>query len=137
MSVKCSEVVNYNISTGYFRLISQVLEDEIKYIQGYKSLINDYFKKTLTLQVNSGTKLAKLPDDFANATWLDPAPILKITQLIPKIIQKQIENIKIFIEEIEKSLTNLENHIKNKSLEMKKYQQKYDEVSNDLINKYE
>jgi hypothetical protein len=113
------------------------MEEEIKYIQGYKSLINDYFKKTLTLQVNSGTKLAKLPDDFANATWLDPAPILKITQLIPKIIQKQIENIKIFIEEIEKSLTNLENHIKNKSLEMKKYQQKYDEVSNDLINKYE
>jgi hypothetical protein len=113
------------------------MEEEIKYIQGYKSLINDYFKKTLTLQVNSGTKLAKLPDDFANATWLDPTPILKITQLIPKIIQKQIENIKIFIEEIEKSLTNLENHIKNKSLEMKKYQQKYDEVSNDLINKYE
>ena len=137
MSVKCSEVVNYNISTGYYRLISQIMEEEIKYIQGYKSLINDYFKKALTLQVNSGTKLAKLPDDFANATWLDPAPILKITQLIPKIIQKQIENIKIFIDEIEKSLSNLENHIKNKSLEMKKYQQKYDEVSNDLINKYE
>ena len=135
--IKCSEVVNYNISTGYYRLISQIMEEEIKYIQGYKSLINDYFKKALTLQVNSGTKLAKLPDDFANATWLDPAPILKITQLIPKIIQKQIENIKIFIDEIEKSLSNLENHIKNKSLEMKKYQQKYDEVSNDLINKYE
>ena len=135
--ITCSEVVNYNISTGYYRLISQIMEEEIKYIQGYKSLINDYFKKALTLQVNSGTKLAKLPDDFANATWLDPAPILKITQLIPKIIQKQIENIKIFIDEIEKSLSNLENHIKNKSLEMKKYQQKYDEVSNDLINKYE
>ena len=136
MSVKCSEVVNYNISTGYFRLISQVLEDEIKYIQGYKSLANEYFKKAVTFQTTSGSKLAKLPDDFINATWIDHAPILKLSQLIPKVIQKQIENIKTFIDEIDNIISNLEDYFKKKSSEIKKIQQKYDDVNNDLVNKY-
>ena len=136
MSVKCSEVVNYNISMGYYRLISQIFEEEVKYIRGYKSLLNEYFKKALTLQVNSGAKLGKLPDDFVNASWIDSSPILKLTQLIPKIIQKQIENIKNFMDEIEKNIKNLEDFFKEKASQIKKYQQKYDEASNDLIKKY-
>ena len=136
MSIKCSEVVNYNISTGYYRLISQILEDEIKYIQGYKSLTNEYFKKAVTFQSILGSKLAKLPDDFINATWIDHAPIVKLSQLIPKVIQKQIENIKTFIDEIDNIISNLEDYFKKKSSEIKKYQQKYDDVNNDLINKY-
>lgn len=136
MSIKCSEVVNFNLSMSYYRLITQIMEEEIKYIRGYKSLINEYFKKTLTLQVNSGSKLAKLPDDFVNATWIDSAPILKLTMQVPTIIQKQIENIKKFVEEIEKSLISLEDFYKKKSSDIKRYQAKYDEVSNDLIKKY-
>ena len=133
MSIKCSEVVNYNISTGYYRLVMEMFEEEIKYIREYKSLVNDYFKKSLNLQVNLGSKLGKLPDNFANATWLDSSQILKLAQQIPKIIQKQIENLKIFMDEIEKPLNLLDNFFKNKSSEMKKLQQKYDDINNDLV----
>ena len=136
MSVKCSEVVNYNISTGYYRLVTEVFEEEIKYIREYKTLVNEYFKKSLALQVSSGSKLGKLPDNFANATWLDSSEILKLSQLIPKIIQKQIENLKKFMDDIEKPLNLLDDFFKNKSSEMKKMQQKYDDISNDLIKKY-
>ena len=136
MSIKCSEVVNYNISTGYYRLVMEMFEEEIKYIREYKSLVNDYFKKSLNLQVNLGSKLGKLPDNFANATWLDSSQILKLAQQIPKIIQKQIENLKIFMDEIEKPLNLLDNFFKNKSSEMKKLQQKYDDINNDLVKKY-
>lgn len=136
MSVICSEVVNLQISMGYYNLISEIIQDEIKYIQGYKSIISDYFKKALTLQVNSGSKLAKPPDNFANAKWINSSPILKLTQQIPKIIQIQIENIKNFLDEIEKPLKGLDDYFKEKASEIKKYQTKYDEINNDLISKY-
>ena len=136
MSVKCSEVVNFKISMGYYSLISEMFDEEIKYIKSFKTLINEYFKKTLNLQMASGSKLGKLPDDFANATWLDSAPFLKLTQQIPKIIQKQIEFLDNFMTEIEKSITSLDEFFKSKSSEIKKYNQKYDDASNDLIKKY-
>lgn len=136
MSIKCSEVVNFNLSNSYYRFISEIFEEEIKYIRGYKILINEYFKKSLDLQVASGVKLGKPPESFANATWIDSSQILKLTQIIPKIIQKQIENIKIFVEEIEKSINVLDDYFKNKASEVKKFQKKYDDISNDLIKKY-
>ena len=132
----CAEVVNLKISMGYYNLISEIVQDEIKYIQGYKSIINDYFKKTLNFQVSAGSKLAKLPDNFANAKWIDSSPILKLTQQIPKIIQIQIENIKNFLDEIEKPLKGLDDYFKEKASEIKKSQSKYDEINNDLISKY-
>ena len=136
MSVKCSEVVNFNISMGYYRLISQIFNEELKYIHDYKSLLKEHFKKALNLQVNSGAKLGKLPEEFENATWIDPSPILILTQLIPKIIQKQIENIKNFLDKIENNVKSLDDFFKEKSSKIADYQQKYDESSNDLIKKY-
>ena len=136
MSVKCSEVVNYKISMGYYDIISEMFDEEIRYIRGYKSIISEYFKKTLNHQMTSGSKLGKLPEDFANATWIDSKPYLRLTQQIPKIIQKQIEFLSIFMDEIEKALNSLDSFFKNKSSEMKKYQSKYEDVSNDLIKKY-
>ena len=136
MSVKCSEVVNYKISMGYYDIISEMFDEEIRYIRGYKSIISEYFKKTLNHQMTSGSKLGKLPEDFSNATWIDSKPYLRLTQQIPKIIQKQIEFLNVFMDEIEKALNSLDSFFKNKSSEMKKYQSKYEDVSNDLIKKY-
>ena len=136
MSVKCSEVVNFNICLGYYRFISLMFEEEIKYIRNYKILLNDYFKKVLNLQVNLGSKLGNPPEEFSNVSWLNFTPMLKLTQHIPKVIQKQIENIKNFLDESEKSIKNIDDFLKEKSISIKKYQQKYEESSNDLIKKY-
>ena len=129
-------MVNYKISMGYYDIISQMFDEEIRYIRGYKALVSEYFKKTLNHQMTSGSKLGKLPEDFANATWIDSKPYLKLTQQIPKIIQKQIEFLNTFMDEIEKALNSLDSFFKSKSSEMKKYQQKYDDANNDLIKKY-
>ena len=136
MSVKCSEVVNYNICLGYYRLISQMFEEEIKYIRNYKVILNDYFKKALNLQVNIGSKLGKPPDEFSNADWLNFGPILKLTQQIPKMIQKQIENIKTFMDDLDKKTKVLDDFLKDKSNIIKRFQLKYDNSNNDLIKKY-
>ena len=136
MSVKCSEVVNYNLCLGYYRLISEMFEDQIKYITSYKLILNDYFIKVLNLQVNLGSKLGNLPESFSKAKWLNFRPILKMTEQIPKIIQKQIENQKTLIEELDKSLKNIEDFLKEKSNSIKNYQQKYEEPSSELIKKY-
>jgi len=136
MSVKCSEVVNYNICLGYYRLISQMFEEEIKYIRNYKVILNDYFKKALNLQVNIGSKLGKPPDEFSNADWLNFGPILKLTQQIPKMIQKQIENIKTFMDDLDIKTKVLDDFLKDKSNIIKRFQLKYDNSNNDLIKKY-
>ena len=136
MSIKCSEVVNFNICKGYFSLISKMLEEELKYILDYKIILADYFKKSLNLQINLGTKLGNPPEEFKNATWLDYAPILILTQQIPKIIQMQIENNKSFIDEIEKNIKNIDLFLKDKSKVMKKFEEKYQEVNDALIKRY-
>ena len=136
MSIKCSEVVNYNICRGYYNLITKMLEEEVKYILEYKSILNDYFKKSLNLQLNIGTKLGIPPDEYKNAKWLDYSPIIGLTQQIPKIIQKQLENNKNFIDEIEKNIKHIDNFLKEKAKIIKKYEEKYNDVNEVLIKKY-
>ena len=136
MSIKCSEVVNFNICKGYYSLISKMLEEELKYILDYKIILSEYFKKSLNLQVNLGTKLGNPPEEFKNATWLDYAPIIILTQQIPKIIQMQIENNKNFIDEIEKNIKNIDLFLKDKSKSMKKFEEKYHDVNDALIKRY-
>ena len=136
MSIKCSEVVNFKICLGYYRLSHLMFEEELKYIRNYKILLNDYFKKVLNLQVNLGSKLGLPPEEFSNTAWLNFSPILKITQHIPKTIQKQLENISTFMEELEKTLKNIDDYLKEKANMIKKYQQNYDDISNELIKKY-
>ena len=43
------------------------------------------------------------------------------------MIQKQIENIKYFIDESDKSIKTIDDSLKEKSNVIKKYQQKYEE----------
>ena len=136
MSVKCSEVVNFNICLGYYRLITQMYKEELEYIRSYKIQLNDYFKKVLNLQVSIGSKLGKPPDEFADATWIDFSPVLKLTQLIPKIIQKQLENIKNFMDEIDKYLKTIDNFLSEKAKMIKRFQQQYDDTNNDLVKRY-
>ena len=136
MSIKCSEVVNYNICRGYYNLIAKMIEEQIKYILEYKSILNDYFKKSLNLQVNIGTKLGIPPEEFKDAKWLNYSPIINLTQQIPKIIQKQLENSKSFIDEVEKNIKNIEAFLKEKSKILKKYEEKYNDINEVLIKKY-
>ena len=143
MSIKCSEVVNYNICRGYYNLTTKMLEEEVKYILEYKSILNDYFKKSLNLQLNIGTKLGIPPDEYKNAKWLDYSPIINLTQQIPKIIQKQIENNKNFMDEIEKNIKPIDNFLKEKGKLIKKYEEKYKipflnsiSKSEDIISKF-
>ena len=136
MSVKCSEVVNFNICLGYYRLITQMFKEELEYIRSYKIQLSDYFKKVLNLQVSIGSKLGKPPEEFANASWIDFTPVLKLTQLIPKLIQKQLENIKNFMDEIDKYLKTIENFLSEKAKMIKRFQQQYDDTNNDLVKRY-
>jgi hypothetical protein len=136
MSIKCSEVVNFNLSLGYFNLISEIIQEQVKYIRGYKLIMNDYFQKVFELQKISGMKLGKVPANFEKSTWLDSAPLIKLTQQIPKIIQKHIEKVNDFVNGIEPVLKQLESFYKNKSLEIKKFQKNYENSNATVIKKY-
>ena len=53
MSVKCSEVVNFKIAMGYYNLLSQMFDEEIKYIiDGYlDGTIKDYQMSSLLMAI--------------------------------------------------------------------------------------
>ena len=136
MSVKCSEVVNYNISLGYYKLLKQMFDELIKYIKGYKSFTYEYYKKILDFQFKYGTKLTKPTEAFQNASWLNSLHIIKLTSKIPQIIQLQIENIKSFITGVEQTLKPLDDFFKEKSQIIKKCEKKYEEANDNLIKKY-
>ena len=110
-----------------------MFEEEIKYIRNYKILLSDYFKKVLFLQVNIGSKLGQLPEEFSKSTSLKYSHILKLTQHIPKMIQKQLESINIFMEEFEKSIKTIDDYLKEKSNLVKSLQIKYEDSSQELI----
>ena len=136
MSVKCSEVVNYNISLGYYKLLKQMFDELIKYIKGYKSFTYEYYKKILDFQFKYVTKLNKPTEAFQNASCLNSLHIIKLTSNIPKIIQLQIENIKSFINGVEQTLKPLDDFFKEKSQIIKKCEKKYEEANDNLIKKY-
>lgn len=136
MSIKCSETVNYLISLDYYRLISKIFEDELTYIKSYKVILKEFLDKTIILQMNLGTKLDKVPEEFAKKTWINPSPLIKLTAQIPTILTKQMEQINNFLEMSELSLKNLDDHVKEQTLEIKKYQQNYENIKSNLINKY-
>ena len=136
MSVKCSEVVNYNISLSYYKLLKQMFEELVKYIKGYKTFTYEYYRKILDFQFKYGTKLTKPTENFQNASWINSLHIIKLSSKIPQIIHLQIENINSFITGVEKIIKPLDDFFKDKSLIIKKWEKKYEEANDNLIKKY-
>jgi DNA-binding transcriptional regulator YhcF (GntR family) len=137
MKYLCSELENINISINYFNFIKEVFDDYIKYINNYRIITCEYIKKISQFQEKYSPKLLKL-DINNNIKYqnINTNHIYKLTLPITKIIDKQIENLNLFMFGIESQINNYDSIIKEKDILFNKFQFMFDEARKDLLTKY-
>ena len=114
----CSELENMTISINYFNFIKDTFEDYIKYISNYKIITNDYIKKICQFQEKYGPRLTGKDKEKENPKYknINTKHIYSITSPVIKIIDKQVENLKLVMEGIESQINNFYELIKEKEL---------------------
>ena len=132
----CSELENINISVNYFYCIKDVFSDYMQYIMNYKSIINDYIKKLSSFNDKYSYKLLGVEENLKYKNLKNINHIFSLTSPIPKIIEKQIENLKICINGIETQIENNNKVIKEKEILSNKFQVMFEESRKDLLKKY-
>ena len=137
MNYLCSELENINISINYFNFIKEIFDDYIKYINNYRIITCEYIKKISQFQEKYSPKLLKL-DINNNIKYqnINTNHIYKLTLPITKIIDKQIENLNLFMFGIESQINNYDSIIKEKDILFNKFQFMFDEARKDLLTKY-
>ena len=109
MNFNCSELDNINIAFEYFSLIKQIGEELIKFILGYKQLMQENTKKLEIYQANFGKKLISPPENPKMAKIID------LTSKILEIISKNIELFQSSGNELENSIKEFESILKEKA----------------------
>jgi hypothetical protein len=134
----CSELENMTISINYFNFIKDTFEDYIKYISNYKIITNDYIKKICQFQEKYGPRLTGKDKEKENPKYknINTKHIYSITSPVIKIIDKQVENLKLVMEGIESQINNFYALIKEKEILLNKFTSMFDEATKDLLKKY-
>ena len=132
----CSELENINISIDYFIFIKGVFADYLQYIINYKIIANEYIKKLELFQEKFSPKLSGVDKDNIKNKIMNISHIFSLTSPLIKIIQKQIENLKIFMEGIDFQKENINKLIKEKEILSNKFQIMFEESRKDLLKKY-
>ena len=134
----CSELENMTISVNYFNFIKDTFEDYIKYISNYKIITNDYIKKICQFQEKYGPRLTGKDKEKENPKYknINTKHIYSITSPVIKVIDKQVENLKLVMEGIESQINNFYELIKEKEILLNKFTSMFDEATKDLLKKY-
>lgn len=132
----CSELENINTSINYFCFIKEVFDDYMQCINNYKVITNDYLKKLMMLQDKFKYKLSGKEKDNTKYKNVNTNHIFSLTSPISKIIDKQIENLQMFIDGINGQIENNNKVIKEKEILSNKFQLMFEEARKDLLKKY-
>ena len=132
----CSELENINTSINYFCFIKEVFDDYMQCINNYKVITNDYLKKLIMLQDKFKYKLTGKEKDNTKYKNVNTNHIFSLTSPISKIIDKQIENLQMFIDGINGQIENNNKVIKEKEILSNKFQLMFEEARKDLLKKY-
>ena len=134
----CSELENMTISVNYFNFIKDTFEDYIKYISNYKIITSEYIKKICQFQEKYAPRLTGKDKEKENPKYknINTKHIYSITSPVIKIIDKQIENLKLVMDGIESQINNFYALIKEKEILLNKFTSMFDEATKDLLKKY-
>ena len=132
----CSELENINISVDYFNFIKDIFSDYMQYITNYKIIVSEYLKKLTIFQEKYANKLLGQKKDNIRNKNVQTDHIFSLTSPIPKIIDKQIENLKMSINEFDSQIEKNNKFIKEKEILSRKFQLMFEESRKDLLKKY-
>ena len=132
----CSELENINISVDYFIFIKEVFNDYLQYIFNYKSITNEYIQKLEIFHEKYSDKLLGNDIDNINNKNINTKHVFSFTSPLVKIIGKQIEYLKIFMEGVDSQIENNNKWIKENEILSNKFQLMFEEARKDLLKKY-
>ena len=132
----CSELENINISKDYFIFIKGIFFDCLQYIINYKSITTEYIKKLEILHDKYSNKLSGNDKDNLKYKNINTEHIFSLTSYMIHIVEKQIENLKIFMKGFDTQIENDNNAIKEKEILADKFNEMFEESRIDLLKKY-
>ena len=132
----CSELENINISKDYFIFIKGIFFDCLQYIINYKSITTEYIKKLEILHDKYSNKLSGNDKDNLKYKNINTEHIFSLTSYMIHILEKQIENLKIFMKGFDTQIENNNNAIKEKEILADKFNEMFEESRIDLLKKY-
>ena len=109
MNINCSELDNISIAFDSFFLVKEVGEEFIKYLRGFRQVIQEYSKKLQVFDNTFGKKLTKTNDNSKISQILD------ITIKAKYVIVQSLELFQISIDEIDAKITEFEEILKEKT----------------------
>ena len=118
------------LSLDYYNSIKQLSDDLIKYIKGYKQLVQDYMKKIQNMQTNFKKKLAISVNPKTSQI------ILELTSKIFNLLEQNNELYQLSLDEIDLRLKEFDTIIKQKNEEIKTIQKLSSDLNKELINTY-
>jgi len=135
---QCKNILTY---FSYYSSIKQRAENYYFFIKQYKKYTSEYLN-TITLLLNSFTpsfsknknnktntnhniQINIKENELINESELDLSPLDKITSIIYKEFQEQINSLKFFLKNIDISLDNFNGVINETQLEVEKQKNKY------------
>ena len=133
----CSELENINISIDYFIFIKEVFNDYLQYISNYKAITNEYIQKLQIFHERFSDRL--LGQDNNNNIKnknMNTSHIYSFINPLIKIIGKQIEYLRIFMEGVDSQIESNNKWIKENELLSDKFQLMFEEARKDLLKKY-
>ena len=118
--------------------IKEVFNDYLQYISNNKSITNEYIQKLEIFHEKFRDKLLGIDEDNINIKNknINTSHIFSFTSPLIKIIEKQIECLKIFMEGVDSQIENNNKWIRENEILSDKFQLMFDEARKDLLKKY-
>ena len=117
MSFVCSEVENMSISTNYYEFIKQMYSNVTKYIKKYKEDTGEYFKKLVKIQEKYKQKLNGV-EELKKINNINTSHIISLSNNLFDVINVQVNNLKIFLVEVEDIIKSFEKTLKEKKYDV-------------------
>ena len=121
----------------YFVFIKEVFNDYLQYISNYKAITNEYIQKLEIFHERFSDRL--LGQDNNNNIKnknMNTSHIYSFINPLIKIIGKQIEYLRIFMEGVDSQIESNNKWIKENELLSDKFQLMFEEARKDLLKKY-
>ena len=135
MNIEEKEIYNMNITLNYYDNLKILVDNHLNYLKTYKVLTTEYYNKLIVFHQDHINKKEKIISQISKIKNIDLTHNINISEIVPRITTLYLENLKYFIEEVDKSITTFQKINEEKELIILKLKSTFKDSKNDLSHK--
>ena len=135
MNIEDTESYNMNITLKYYDNLKILVDNHLNYIKTYKVFTTEYYNKLTAFHQDYINKTKKIISEISKIKSINLNHNINISDIIPRVSTLYLDNIKYFIEDIDKSIASFMKINKEKELLILKLKSTFEESKNDLSQK--